>query len=254
VDANLQYADRTSGWPALEHPWFFDRTWPGELIAALPFWPEGTGGTLAAAVRGDDDAHWAAYGRQLVAIGKPDLLTSLAWEFNGTWFEWSMRDQPALWAAAYRRVVQAVRSAAPNARFAWTMNAGSADPSPAWPGDDVVDVVATDFYDMWPASTDDVSWQQRITTPGGLEWAAAFARAHAKLLGVFEWGLTNPKDAGHGGDNPFYIRKMLDWFRSHAAMVYAELYFDATGGTRSRISPPSENPNGTAEYLAGLHP
>jgi Glycosyl hydrolase family 26 len=212
-------------------------------------WPERSGGSFAAAARGDDDTHWRTYGANLTATGRYSQLTSLAWEFNGTWFEWSVRDDPAGYAAAYRRIVWSVRQTCPGARFAWVMNAGSGDPTAAYPGDDYVDMVGTDQYDMWPPSLDDASWQQRISQPAALQWAYDFAVAHGKPFGVFEWGLAHPKDANHGGDNPYYIKRMLDWMRAHPGVL--EMYFDAVGSTDSLLA---HNPNGAAMYRQGLTP
>jgi Predicted solute binding protein len=70
LDSTLQYSARDS-WAGLESPWFLGYTWPGELIAAQPFWPEGSGGSFAACAAGDYDTHWRAYGTRLTAAGKP---------------------------------------------------------------------------------------------------------------------------------------------------------------------------------------
>jgi Glycosyl hydrolase family 26 len=256
-DGNLQYSNRSS-WAGLENPWFLGYTWPGELISAQPFWPDGSGSTLAACAGGTYDTHWQAYGTNLVNTGHGSVLTELAWEFN-LYPDWVA--DPAGYAACFRRIVGQVHVTAPNARFAWTMNAGSADPTPMYPGDTYVDVVGVDQYDMWPASTSEATWTTRINQTAALQWAADFAVAHNKQLVVPEWGLAWTDlgggnwstDANHGGDNPFYINHMIDWFHDHASLLYLEMYFNATGGTRSYIYPNTVNPNSAAAYKAKIN-
>jgi hypothetical protein len=252
VDTALNYTDRSS-WAALEDPWPLDDAWPGELILAHPMWPTGSGGSFAQVVAGTNDAHYQALGTNLVANNRGDLLISLAWEMNGTWFEWGMGADPSGYAAAYQRIVDQVHVTAPDARFAWVFNGDTPDPTPAYPGDAYVDVIGVDDYDQFPTVDTQGEWDSEIVSVAGLQWTADFAAAHGKPLLVQEWGLSGPADANHGGDNPFFVTKMQDWFRDHANALYAEMYFDATGSTSSGLYDPAENPNSAGTYRAGLH-
>jgi hypothetical protein len=252
VDTNLNYTDRSS-WAALEDPWPLDDAWPGELILAHPMWPTSSGGSFAQVVAGTNDAHYQALGTNLVANGRGDLLISLGWEMNGTWFEWSAVGNETGYVDAYRRIVEQVRVTAPAARFAWVFNGDTPDPTSMYPGDAYVDAIGVDDYDMFPKVTTQGEWDAEIASVAGLQWAADFAAAHGKRLLVQEWGLSGPADADHGGDNPFFVRKMQEWFRANRGLLYAEMYFDAAGATASGLFDPAQNTNGAAEYLAGLH-
>lgn len=253
LDWTLQYSARSS-WAGIEHPWHLGYDFPGEQVAAQPFWPEGSGGSFAACSSGSYDTHWRAYGSALIAEGKPATLTSLAWEFNGDWFEWSVGADPAGYAACYRRVVSQVHVTDPSARFAWVMNAHSGDPTPAYPGDGWVDLIGIDTYDQWPASTSQAVWDAQITAPAGLQWAYDLAVTHGKGFIIQEWGLLGPADANHGGDNVLFVTNMLAWIHAHPGVW--ESYFDVPGSSgqhHSIFAQPVYNPNGATAYLAGLH-
>jgi Beta-mannanase len=169
---------------------------------------------------------------------------------NGTWFEWSVAGNPAGYVACWQRVVNAIRATAPQARFAWTINAHSPDPMPAYPGDSYVDVIGIDAYDHYPKSTTDAEFTTQAAAVSGIGWTLDRAVAHGKKLAVPEWGVEQPADANHGGDNPFFITKMQNFFRANAANIYIETYFDAA---QSRIfAPPVQNPNAGIAYVAGL--
>ena len=54
------------------------------------FGPE-SGGSLAGAASGAYDEHFAALARNLVAGGLGGAGIRLGWEFNGSWYRWSVR-------------------------------------------------------------------------------------------------------------------------------------------------------------------
>jgi hypothetical protein len=257
VDVTLQYSSRDT-WAGIEDPWVLYEAWPGEMIVGQPFWPEGSGGTLAAAAAGTYDAHYAAYGSNLVAAGKGSLLTEVAWEFNGNWFEWSATSA-ANYIGAFQHFVTAVRSTAPNARFAWTINAHSTNNPPsgvimdAYPGDAYVNVIGIDTYDQFPPNLTQGTWDSQIAATGGLQWILDIAVAHGKPLMVAEWGVAAPADADHGGDNAFFVTKMQDWFRANATKLYGEMYFDFDPAGIFSADSTIINTNSAAEYKAGLH-
>jgi hypothetical protein len=254
LDGTLQYTDR-SAWANLESPWYWGYTWPGETVNAQPFWPEGTGGSLTAAASGSYDTHWAAYGTNLVANGTPTALTEFAWEMNGNWFEWSATNVTN-YINAWRKVITAVRSTAPNARFMWTINAHSGgvtgDPFDAYPGDSYVDVIGIDAYDHFPKSTTLTEFNTQSAAVAGLDWTLSRAQARSKKLAIPEWGVEQPSDADHGGDNPSFVGWMYDWIRLHAADLYMESYFDAAQSTIYSGGSPL-NPNSGTAYISNLH-
>jgi hypothetical protein len=219
---------------------------PVKLVISQPFWPEGSGGSLKACAGGAYDANWARYGKALKAAGRTDAYTRLAWEFNGDWFEWSATDVGA-WKQCFRRVVTAVRSTAPGARFEWNMNAHGSQTAGgsawnAYPGDDVVDVVGIDAYDHYPSSPSAAAFDEQCNDSEGLCNVVKFARKHGKKVGVTEWGVT--KD---GGDNPLYIQKMFATFQAAKDVMAYETYFNS-GEEGNALVNPSQHPDAAAAY------
>ncbi|MBE3203471.1 MULTISPECIES: glycoside hydrolase family 26 protein [Parafrankia] len=261
VNVVLTFADRGS-WETITHPWVGGSTekfagFAGTWVISQPFFPTGQG-SISACASGAYNSHWAEFGRWLVSKGRPATIVRLAWEFNGTWFEWSVRGNPSAWASCYRQVVSAVRSTDPQARFDWAMNAHSSSPWDAYPGDDYVDIIGIDSYDQWPASTTAEIFDKQCNQAVGLCAAIAFARAHGKQFSVPEWGLvaSSGTEAGRsgqaGGDNPVYIQQMYETFRANADVLAYETYFkdSRAGNVHSSLINPNENPKSSAVYAS----
>jgi hypothetical protein len=217
-----------------------------KLVISQPFWPEGSGGSLRSCAGGAYDANWARYGKALKAAGRTDAYTRLAWEFNGDWFEWSATDVGA-WKQCFRRVVTAVRSTAPGARFEWNMNAHGSQTSGgsawnAYPGDDVVDVVGIDAYDHYPSAPTAAAFDEQCNDSEGLCNVIKFARKHGKKVAVTEWGVT--KD---GGDNPVYIQKMAETFKAAKDVMAYETYFNEAEYGNALVNP-AQNKQAAATY------
>ena len=233
-------------WAEIENPaWAIEHwrsvrgVWPDFSVA---LWPA-SGGSLAEAAAGAYDAHFAALARSLVAGGLGGAGVRLGWEFNGSWYRWSVRSagDAVLYAAAWRRAVTAMRSV-PGARFRfdWTLSAGTGivDPSLAYPGDAFVDDVGMDVYDWNPSGMvlpAAARWHALVTERWGLAWQARFAVAHHKAIAFPEWGLVeDTAAAGRGaGDDPTFVRSMYGWFNDH--QVAFENYFDADAPAEGRL-------------------
>jgi hypothetical protein len=122
-----------------------------------------------------------------------------------------------------------------------------------YPGDAFVDVIGVDYYDNG-RSTDEASWNATMNAttasgnPHGLYTWQAFARRHGKPLALPEWGLQAGTVADN--DNPFFIRKMNEFFRANAGsgpgQVLYEQYF--TPWDSNRLHPPTLLPNSSAMY------
>ena len=147
--------------------------------------------------------------RTLVHYGEGNAILRLGWEFNGTWYPWSVTDQTAAanFAAFFRNIVTTMRIVPGAAfRFVWNPTAGP-EPEPAenaYPGDAYVDYVGLDLYDqVWGIPQDPgLAWPRYVTEPNGLRWLSSFATAHHKPAVIPEWGVTIRSD-GHGlGDDP----------------------------------------------------
>ena len=86
---------------------------------------------------------------------------------------------------------------APEARFVWSFNWYVSDipeggnPYDAYPGDDYVDFVGMDIYDLDPPSLDEASWEARCNGVAGICKLMEFARAHGKRVAVGEWGVAS---------------------------------------------------------------
>lgn len=200
----------------------------GLVVISQPFWPEDTGGSLDECASGGYDDQWAEYGRTLAAHDDTQIYTRLAWEFNGTWFEWSATDADA-WKSCWRSVVDAVRSTAPGAQFEWNINAHGSqscggDAFDCWPGDDYVDIVGIDPYDHYPSSSTAAEFDEQCNGRHGLCGVVDFARQHGKQVGVTEWGIINSGI----GDNPLYIEKMYEAFDAAGDTLAYETYFNSS--------------------------
>ena len=219
-------------------------------LAMLP--DPADGSSFAECATGAYDRYYRTYGSELVRLGRADSVVRLGWEANGDWYSWSIGSDVADYRACFRRQVAAVRSTNPRVRIDWNMNKDShMDVSvvEAYPGDEWVDIVGVDFYDMSPAYPDRLRWsvdyhRTQRGGPRGLGAWLAFAMAHGKPLSVPEWGMT-PADAG-GGDHPAYVQAMRDFFRDHAADIAYETYFNI--GPGFQLWPSAAYPRSAAVY------
>ena len=253
--------------------WSARQTWddiinPAALYAAyknVPFTmafgvapvPEGdSSATMAGCAAGSYNDKWTQFGTNIVAAGLGKSIIRLGWEFNGNWYKWQATD-PNQFAECYRQIVGTVRKVAPDLFWDWTVNRGTgqsvADARLAYPGDDYVDMVGIDSYDVWPGATAEDTWNQQYGSMYGLKFWADFAKQHGKKLSVPEWGVyTGTASQGHnGGDNAFYVSKMEEFFKSEGSDLGYESYFnehaDYYGGG---IFAPTQNPNAAAKYQA----
>jgi hypothetical protein len=254
-------ADVAVTWPARQSwadvvgaTWLYDRwkTSPQTLVIGVPPIPEKAGASLAECAKGSYDAQWRTFGANLKQAGITErTIVRLGWEFNGDWYVWSARN-PAQFAACWRRVVTAAESVAPGLRWDWNVNRGPSplgiDARKAYPGDAYVDYVGVDSYDGYPGVKNAADWNYHLKGPYGLKFWANFARAHGKKLTVPEWGVyPGTAWAGHnGGDNPYYIAKMFEFFRTHAGELAYESYFNEPASYYAGAL--SMNPKAAAEY------
>nr|MDT0664231.1 glycosyl hydrolase [Micromonospora sp. DSM 115978] len=200
---------------------------------------------------------WREFGSWLVSQGRADSIVRLAWEFNGDWFAWSVKNDPANWVPCFRQVVSSIRSTDPQARIDWTINAHSPNAFEYYPGDEYVYIIGIDTYDHWPASLDDASWNRQCNQATGLCSMIRFARERGKQFSVAEWGLVATSDTGAGragqagGDNPFFIQKMCETFVANADVLAYEAYYNNAeeDNVRSSLVAPVINPRSAEKYL-----
>jgi hypothetical protein len=254
ADVAVTWPARASWADVVSSTWLYDR-WkssPQTLVLGVPPIPEHAGASLAECAKGTYDAQWRTFGSNLKAAGLTErTIVRLGWEFNGDWYVWSARN-PAQFAACWRKVVTAAESVAPALRWDWNVNRGPSplgiDARKAYPGDAYVDYVGVDSYDGFPAVKSASAWNHHVDGPFGLRFWANFARAHDKKLSVPEWGVyPGTAWAGHnGGDNPYYIAKMFEFFRTHAGELAYESYFNEPASYYAGAL--TMNPKAAAEY------
>ncbi|MFB8026626.1 glycoside hydrolase family 26 protein [Streptomyces sp. NPDC056465] len=165
-------------------------------------------GLLRAGAAGEFDAHFRRLAERLVLLGVPDTVIVLGWEMNGTTYTHRCGPDPVAWKAYWTRIVTAMRSVSGQEfRFDFAPSRGR-DAVPwteCYPGDDVVDIIGMDSYDQPPARTFD----EQVNEPYGLQKQVDFAAEHGKPISFPEWGLFR------NGDNPEYMRRMLEWIDLH---------------------------------------
>ncbi|MEU2420225.1 glycosyl hydrolase [Streptomyces sp. NPDC007851] len=184
------------------------------------------------------DGHFRALARRLVAVGAPDTVVVLGWEMNGVTYSHRCGPDPGAWKAYWARIVTAMRSV-PGGRFRFDFAPNRGLDAIPWtrcyPGDRYVDIIGMDAYD----SPRGLSFQEQADEPYGLRDQAGFARAHGKPVSYPEWGLYE------NGDDPAYLRGMLDWF-ARTRPVYQTLTDYCPHGVWGCRS----NPRSTAVYRA----
>ena len=258
LDVAVDWPARAT-WSDIVNPgWLYDR-WSGTPytkvfgVAMVP--EQDSTATIATCASGAHNARWVEFGRNIRARGLDDeTIVRLGWEFNGDWYKWAAKD-PVAWVQCWRNIVTSAESTAPALRWDWTTNRGPGqsltDPTLAYPGDAYVDIVGVDSYDGWPGAVDETTWQSHYSGAYGLKFWADFARAHGKKLSVPEWGVyPGTAWAGHnGGDNPFYIAKMVGFFRSQASNLAYEAYFNEPASYYAgSMYGPVQAPRASAEY------
>ncbi|MEU3464181.1 glycosyl hydrolase [Streptomyces sp. NPDC006733] len=170
---------------------------------------------LRSGAAGRFDAHFTELARRLVGLGVPDTVIVLGWEMNGTTYTHRCGPDPESWKTYWNRIVTTMRSV-PGQRFRFDFTPNRGQDAIGWtscyPGDSVVDIIGMDSYDQPPGD----SFYDQVEEPFGLQAQVDFAAAHGKAISYPEWGLFR------NGDNPDYMRMMLQWITDHRA-VYQTL-------------------------------
>ncbi|WP_446042331.1 glycoside hydrolase family 26 protein [Streptomyces sp. SID1121] len=163
---------------------------------------------LRKGAQGSYDDHFRALAERLVGLGVPDTVIVLGWEMNGTTYTHRCGPDPESWKKYWKNIVTTMRAVpGQKFRFDWAPNRGR-DAVPwteCYPGDDVVDIIGMDSYDQPPGRTFD----EQVNEPYGLRQHIDFAAEHKKVVSYPEWGLYR------NGDNPDYMRRMLEWIDTH---------------------------------------
>jgi hypothetical protein len=193
-------------------------------------------GLLHNGADGAYDEHFRRLARRLVSLGVPDTVLVVGWEMNGITYTHRCGPDPDAWKAYWVRIVTAMRSVSGQRfRFEFAPNRGR-DAVPwteCYPGDRYVDVIGMDAYDQ----PHGMSFENQAAEPYGLAAHVRFAQAHRKPIAYPEWGLFR------NGDNPAYVRGMLDWFARHRP-----LYQTISDYCPHGVWMCSDNPRSSAVY------
>lgn len=206
------------------------RDWQGGLDIAVGGTILGSGENYAEAANGAYDDRWRAAAKVLAETRKGKKGPTFArpfHEMNCDWYEnWTVtRDNSADYKKAFARYVGILRAALPEVYIAFSPNYGTCNGLPIslwYPGDDVVDVIAPDYYnDYQDQANGSVSgWNDESDTydnlgnPTGPEAWRRWAAQHGKPMAFPEVGL-KPASQG-GGDRPEWIRGLNAWLNKHA--------------------------------------
>jgi hypothetical protein len=171
------------------------------------------------------DGYIKEYARQVKAYRRPVLIRLFGGEFNGSWwFGQSPWANPALttadFVAAWRRVVDIFRQEGTlNASFAWVPNVFPPTPvswvdsdiASYYPGDEYVDWVGADLYDVSPVSD--------------LGAVYNFATAHGKPFFLAEWGVRLTGSTLTPPEQRDWLEAVFDYIENHPA-IKAISYFN----------------------------
>ena len=200
--------------------------WSGQgyqLILSLPMLTTDKSATLADVANGLHDATYIKIANLLVSNGLQNTILRVGWEFNlsnSIWFAGTTQAQFAQWIAAFRHIVQVMRAVpGQQFKFDWNFSYGSSsmDAADAYPGNDVVDIIGIDVYDMtWEGTTPQARWNDYLNAPLGLQWLVARAKLLGKPFSIPEWGVGTSYD-GHGaGDDPYFVQHMSAWIKANS--------------------------------------
>jgi hypothetical protein len=246
VDYVMDYSARDT-WQEIADPQYMLDEWedsgyrPVYAVAMLPL----TGVvSMQAGARGEYDRYFRELARNLVANDQEDAILRVGWEFNVSVSKWRVRDSDTF-KAYWRNIVTAMRSVdGQKFEFDWNVNASNTeiDASSYWPGDEYVDYVGVDVYDLgwevgtypYPANCDatcrlsrqQAAWDEIYGGDRGLAFWSDFAKKHGKPMTLPEWGLWQRDDGHGGGDNPFFIEKMHAFISDPAHNIAYQGYFD----------------------------
>jgi hypothetical protein len=247
VDYVMDYSARDT-WREIADPQYMLDEWRGSgyrPVYAVAMLPATRDASLRHGARGDYDRYFRQLARNLVRADQADAILRIGWEFNVSVSRWRA-DDPQVFKAYWRRVVAAMRSVdGQRFEFDWNVNASNIqiDASRYWPGDDVVDYVGVDVYDLgWEPGTypypepcgaacrlahQRAAWDEILGGPRGLAFWSDFAKAHRKPMSLPEWGLWRRDDGHGGGDNPYFIERMHAFLTDPANNVAYQGYFEA---------------------------
>ena len=254
--------------------WFNDYNY-SEAINLSSGWPVGT--TWSQAASGGLDTYWTNMIDTIVQQwgNKKQVQLSFAYEFNGTWMDWSINGQLTAFGQAWKRMANIVRArkGSRDVRIVLPFAGGPQSGAGATiydmvnaAGTGYFDILGVDLYDAWAADGNDgniktqAEWDMTYNGyagslgPRGIGAWTTYATSLGKPISHPEWGLSDRRDQSPV-DNPFFIEKMYQHFASIAPVdpynpgpgqLAGEAIFNTWN--ECRIWPTTNNPNAAAKY------
>jgi hypothetical protein len=204
--------------------------------------------TIQIGATGQYNRYFRELAGHLVDAGEQNAIIRLGWEFNLQSSRWSTSDSTAF-IAYWRQAVTTMRSV-PGQKFQFTWNPNNGknkyDAVNYYPGDDVVNYIGVDAYDVsyafrtypYPGKCDQdcrSSRQRRAWNKSiyggkrGLKFWSEFARRRGKPISLDEWGLWKRLDGHGGGDNSYYLQQMHSFIADPSNGVAYQSYFEFDG-------------------------
>jgi hypothetical protein len=257
VDVAVDFANRTMdstiAWN-LAPDWSIApcSTWvkakPGRNLSyALPMYPETSGLTLQNVADGAGDPAFKTLANRLMQYGLGNAYLRPGWEMDLAGTKWGKATQGSgqepVFAAAFRRIVNVMRSQQPSNNWKFEIVTGQGWNNrkyldAIWPGDEFVDHVGMDFYEAdWFAYADGYPYPSGATEDQRLRcqqewwnryswWLYAmrdFSLSHGKKMCLPEWSCANLPNGGQ--DSPHFIRKMHEFINDpYNAVEWSGIY------------------------------
>lgn len=229
-------------------------------------------GSHANGARGDYNGNWTAVANKLINAGYGKCIIRVGWEFTGDWYPWRVydgmqNDYIRHWQNLVTQFKNEQQRLQPTAtsrfKFCWNPTSGwlKFNPMSFYPGNDYVDYIGLDVYDvseLWFGSaayqdgtmSDGMklsnrtnAWlQQKQWDKYNLDWFVGQARRTDinKPLCIPEWGCDRASWGFHyrkgGIDDPVFINSFTDWMNnSYNKIAWASYFEFGTGdGTTQR--------------------
>jgi len=203
------------------------------------------GTDTAAVVSGSQDALIAQRADAVKALGKPILLRWF-WEMDGN-RKAHFVDSPGGYIAAWRHIRDVFRRhGATNAAFVWCPDGFAFDNGRAqlfYPGDDSVDWVCADGYDMTPVGT---AASRLKTFQQAFAGFYAFGQQHGKPMMVGEFGETERPD----DQRAKWLADARDVLKTRFPAIRAVVYWEAIDRRTNYDARVSSSPGSLAALRA----
>jgi hypothetical protein len=259
------YLLQSSGWSGMDgaggsEDWMLDqwRNTGYRLVLGVPILPGGSGGTLAEGASGAYNQYFTLLAQTLVNDGAANAVLRLGWEFNGTWYPWSVANNTdALnYASFWRQIVDTMRAVpGQQFQFVWNPNAGGSSSwnlASAYPGSAYVDYIGTDVYDEYWGTpfTPQASWTNALNQTWGLNWLATFAAAQGKAIALPEWADDFRTDGYGLGDDPNFINQFASWITANDVGFTCIFSYNDTAVGQDNDITNGDFPNALAAFRA----